>query len=208
MNKNYEGFVDLLVSVTGEKKDDILPLRKEDVGEIDSLIESLGKGGVGSKHSYKDALDLRFGLNGEQYTFKKAAQRLSVSPSAVRVKVEVALRKLRHPSRIRKLKKFFRSYIRELEVKNCELYAELLVAQKTLDKIVALVYPSGISTNINELKLSVRTYNVLRNLGVQNIGDLMKYTEKDLLKAKYFGRKCLRELQVALAEHRVSLRQK
>ncbi len=107
MDKNYKGYVNLLMTVTNEKKENLLPLNKKDIEEIDALIESLGKGGIGAKYAFKEALNLRFGLNGGQFTIRQTAKLLGVSPAGVRQKTIVAIKKLQRPQKIRQLKKFF-----------------------------------------------------------------------------------------------------
>ena len=42
---------------------------------------------------------------------------------------------------------------------------------------------------IEELQLSVRSYNCLKKAQINNVGDLLKYSPKELLKLRNFGRK-------------------
>ena len=61
---------------------------------------------------------------------------------------------------------------------------------------------------INILKewfLSVRTVNCLRALGIEFVGDLIQWTELDLLRSKNFGRKSLIELQKYLEKNSLNL---
>lgn len=48
--------------------------------------------------------------------------------------------------------------------------------------------------NVDELELSVRSHNCLKNANIKNIGDLVRLEEADLLKFRNFGRKSLTEL--------------
>jgi len=52
--------------------------------------------------------------------------------------------------------------------------------------------------SVDELELSVRSYNCLKNANVRTIGELVQKTEADLLKVKNFGRKSLHEIQEIL----------
>ncbi len=53
---------------------------------------------------------------------------------------------------------------------------------------------------VEELELSVRAYNCLKNAGVETIGELVVKSETEMLKTKNFGRKSLSEIKELLAE--------
>ena len=53
---------------------------------------------------------------------------------------------------------------------------------------------------VEELELSVRAYNCLKNASVETIGELVVKTEAEMLKTKNFGRKSLSEIKDLLAE--------
>lgn len=48
--------------------------------------------------------------------------------------------------------------------------------------------------SVEELELSVRSSNCLRNANIKSIGDLVRKTESDMLKFRNFGRKSLKEI--------------
>jgi DNA-directed RNA polymerase subunit alpha len=48
--------------------------------------------------------------------------------------------------------------------------------------------------SVDELELSVRSSNCLRNADIKTIGDLVRKTESDMLKFRNFGRKSLKEI--------------
>ncbi len=52
--------------------------------------------------------------------------------------------------------------------------------------------------NVDELELSVRSHNCLRNANIKTIGDLVRLDESELLKFRNFGRKSLQEIQEIL----------
>ncbi len=52
--------------------------------------------------------------------------------------------------------------------------------------------------SIDELELSVRAYNCLKNANIKNIADLVQKTEYEMLKTKNFGRKSLNEIKELL----------
>lgn len=57
-----------------------------------------------------------------------------------------------------------------------------------------------LSRSVDELELSVRSYNCLKNADIRTIGDLVIRTEPEMLKTKNFGRKSLNEIKEILAE--------
>lgn len=52
--------------------------------------------------------------------------------------------------------------------------------------------------SIDELELSVRAHNCLKNANIQTIADLVQKTEQEMLKTKNFGRKSLNEIKSIL----------
>ncbi|NIO16311.1 MAG: DNA-directed RNA polymerase subunit alpha [Deltaproteobacteria bacterium] len=53
---------------------------------------------------------------------------------------------------------------------------------------------------IDELELSVRAYNCLKNANIKYIGKLVQKTEQEMLKTKNFGKKSLNEIKQVLEE--------
>ncbi len=53
---------------------------------------------------------------------------------------------------------------------------------------------------VNELELSVRAANCLRNANIRWIGELVQKSEQEMLKTKNFGRKSLNEIKEILQE--------
>ncbi len=58
---------------------------------------------------------------------------------------------------------------------------------------------------VDELELSVRSFNCLQNAGIRYIGDLVQKTEAEMLKTKNFGRKSLKEIKELLSEMSLEL---
>jgi len=54
--------------------------------------------------------------------------------------------------------------------------------------------------SVDELELSVRSSNCLRDAGIRTLGDLVRKTEAEMLKYRNFGRKSLQELVDILAD--------
>jgi DNA-directed RNA polymerase subunit alpha len=55
-----------------------------------------------------------------------------------------------------------------------------------------------LNRSVEELELSVRSYNCLKNANLQTIGDLVQKTEAEMLRTKNFGRKSLNEIKEIL----------
>jgi len=54
--------------------------------------------------------------------------------------------------------------------------------------------------NVDELELSVRSYNCLKNANIKTIAELVQKTEPEMLKTKNFGRKSLNEIKEILGK--------
>jgi DNA-directed RNA polymerase subunit alpha len=59
--------------------------------------------------------------------------------------------------------------------------------------------------SVDELELSVRSANCLKNAGIHLIGELVQKTEAEMLKTRNFGRKSLNEIKEILSEMGLSL---
>ena len=70
------------------------------------------------------------------------------------------------------------------------------VADRGLDKMNEVL-----NRSVEELELSVRSYNCLKNANIQSIGELVQKTEAEMLRTKNFGRKSLNEIKEILAQY-------
>ena len=59
---------------------------------------------------------------------------------------------------------------------------------------------------VEELDLSVRSYNCLKRAGINTVDELTQRTEEDMMKVRNLGKKSLEEIQGKLAELELSLR--
>ena len=59
---------------------------------------------------------------------------------------------------------------------------------------------------IEELELGVRSYNCLKRVGIETIGDLVTKTENELAAIPNFGKKSIEEVKETLATHGLTLR--
>jgi DNA-directed RNA polymerase subunit alpha len=63
----------------------------------------------------------------------------------------------------------------------------------------------NLDKSVEELELSVRSYNCLKNANIRTIRELVQKTEGEMLKTKNFGRKSLNEIKEILAAMGLSL---
>ncbi len=66
-------------------------------------------------------------------------------------------------------------------------------AERGLDKL-----GDQLNRSVEELELSVRSYNCLKNANIQTIGELVQKSESEMLRTKNFGRKSLNEIKEIL----------
>ena len=59
---------------------------------------------------------------------------------------------------------------------------------------------------IEELELGVRSYNCLKRVGIETIGDLVVKSENELAAIPNFGKKSIEEVKETLATHGLNLR--
>jgi DNA-directed RNA polymerase subunit alpha len=67
------------------------------------------------------------------------------------------------------------------------------------------IHNENLNRSVEELELSVRSYNCLKNANIQSIGELVQKTESEMLKTKNFGRKSLNEIKEILSSMGLSL---
>ena len=63
----------------------------------------------------------------------------------------------------------------------------------------------NLSRSVDELELSVRSYNCLKNANIRTLHDLVQKSEQEMLKTKNFGKKSLQEIKEVLADMGLTL---
>jgi DNA-directed RNA polymerase subunit alpha len=63
----------------------------------------------------------------------------------------------------------------------------------------------NLNRSVEELELSVRSYNCLKNANIQTIAELVQKSEQEMLRTKNFGRKSLNEIKEILSSMGLSL---
>ena len=67
------------------------------------------------------------------------------------------------------------------------------------------IYNENLDRSVEELELSVRSYNCLKNANITTIRELVLKSEQEMLKTKNFGRKSLNEIKEILSTMGLSL---
>jgi len=67
--------------------------------------------------------------------------------------------------------------------------------------------PSDYAITVEELNLSVRSYNCLKREGINTVGDLVEKSEAELMDIRNFGQKSIDEVKAKLEELGLSLRE-
>ena len=71
-------------------------------------------------------------------------------------------------------------------------------AVESINEVEELPFNKNLLRKVDELELSVRSANCLKNENIFYIGDLIQRTEVDMLKTPNFGRKSLNEIKILL----------
>ena len=89
-------------------------------------------------------------------------------------------------------------------VSHLELVIELSSAAKYTDIMAeAFEEPTNKYQNmtIEDLELSVRSYNCLKRAGIQTVEELTQKTEEDMMKVRNLGKKSLKEVKEVLISY-------
>jgi DNA-directed RNA polymerase subunit alpha len=78
-------------------------------------------------------------------------------------------------------------------------FEEEIEAESAHDEGRMQLRNENLNRSVEELELSVRSYNCLKNANIQTIGDLVQKTEAEMLRTKNFGRKSLNEIKEILS---------
>jgi len=90
-----------------------------------------------------------------------------------------------------------------------KLFIDLSENAKTAEVMVETVDDEKdkvLEMNIDELELSVRSYNCLKRAGINTLQDLTNKTSEDMMKVRNLGRKSLEEVLAKLKEYGLELK--
>ena len=92
----------------------------------------------------------------------------------------------------------------QVDKKDYQIYERLKdlnnLIKEEMKKIEDLYFSKVLSMKVDELELSARSMNCLKNDDIIYIGDLVQKSEGELLRTPNFGRKSLKEVQEVLKE--------
>lgn len=77
-------------------------------------------------------------------------------------------------------------------------FEEATISEEIAEERPATVYNENLDRSVEELELSVRSYNCLKNANISTIRELVQKSEQEMLKTKNFGRKSLNEIKEIL----------
>ncbi len=77
-------------------------------------------------------------------------------------------------------------------------FEEAAEVEEAVPEKAAPVYNENLDRSVDELELSVRSYNCLKNANITTIRELVQKSETEMLKTKNFGRKSLNEIKEIL----------
>ena len=77
-------------------------------------------------------------------------------------------------------------------------FEEGTMSEEIAEEKPSTVYNENLDRSVEELELSVRSYNCLKNANISTIRELVQKSEQEMLKTKNFGRKSLNEIKEIL----------
>jgi len=166
------------------------------ISEQYSFSESIFIEDIMTTITEREALVLykRFAFNGYDFcTLKAIGLDFGVTGNRIRQIESKALRKLKHPSRNRCMRENRR--MAEIQEEN----RQLAIKRAKEDQIERELYYKQHNISIDEFNFACRTRNCLMNSNIRNISDLLRWSEKELLKLPNFGRRSLNEIKGVLA---------
>jgi len=84
-------------------------------------------------------------------------------------------------------------------------FEEAPEAEEVIHETPITVRNENLDRSVEELELSVRSYNCLKNANISTIRELVQKSEQEMLKTKNFGRKSLNEIKEILGAMGLSL---
>jgi DNA-directed RNA polymerase alpha subunit len=137
-----------------------------------------------------------FGFGGyEPHTISEVAYIYSVTQSTIRKIENGAIKKLRYPKYLRMLLPDY-----DLKIKQIEESKYMIELNNALNREVEETKQTisyyGIA--IEELELTVRTYNALKRAGINNVGELCKRSKLELGTIRNLGKASMQEITDAL----------
>lgn len=189
-------YKELLQEIFG-KRDDFLPLRQKD---IDTLFEVLKER---LTFTECEAITMRFRLGEperDKHTYQEIGEALNFSSNKARQVCKYAIEKLRRTQNNQELRWFFRDLLEadfaEVREKNKHLqYLESIAEELKAESSQFLNF----DTSVDELRLSERTWKILRNANINTVREIAEWPEDKLKGLRNCGTKTINEIKMLLA---------
>lgn len=199
---------DLVNSLVEPHREQVLPKIADDDAVVAKALLTLTP-------REEKVINLRFGPEGTATkTLEEVGEQFAVTRERIREIESKALRKLRRPERAKILKKLLKPYAETIQeavqeaIRQTEQQAgaqqviQIADANNPVQKLIvsSAVDKELLAKRIDELEISVRSYNCLKDAAVQTVLDLVQRTEREMLAQRAFGKKTLYELKAILAD--------
>jgi DNA-directed RNA polymerase sigma subunit (sigma70/sigma32) len=145
----------------------------------------------------------------ERLTLEKTGKQVGVTTERIRQIQAKALRKLRHPSRTKNFSIVPYEEYYELFKKHETLIREYALLERAYEEIAnhknincsveeVAEQAAKMVLTLEDLELSVRSYNCLKRKGINTLRDLTEISEAELMKIRNLGRKSYLEIKNAM----------
>lgn len=139
----------------------------------------------------------------DNLTLRQIATENNVTQERIRQVIARSIRKLRHPQRVMDYTCVTKAEYNNLKTRYDNLKS--VYNKKYCDESNQEVYPLYDMT-LEELELSVRSYNCLRRAGIKNLKDITDKTELEIRRVRNLGKKSVKEITDKLSELGVSFK--
>lgn len=168
-------------------------------GTVEYVLHTLGE-------SERTVLKYRFV---DLRTLEQIGNLFSLTRERIRQIEAKALRKLRHPNRAKYLKYGVSGMIENIRTdyfnKFADLESRLLeLCEQLVDNELRKKYAQ---TKIEDMDLSVRSYNCLKRAGIDDLQQLAKLSYDDITKIRNLGNKSVREIIERFKEYGFDIRE-
>ena len=147
-------------------------------------------------------------------SLEETGKEFGVTKERIRQIESKALRKLRHPNRIQAMRVTPFEEHKQVCAENAQLkkQVEILTYQlneknntnSSSNEIIAKV--SAESRPLEELDLSIRSYNCLKRAGINTLGDLCGKTYTEMTRVRNLGKRSLQEIESKMNEYGLRFR--
>ena len=177
----------------------------------------------------KYVLEKRFGLVDGTIpkNLENVGEELSKTRERIRQIEKHAIRKLKKPAITRKIARFTLCYNpefttsaereqverikKDIQLQNGDLSKNLARLRKIEKKIEEKqkigTYLEGDEIKIENLELSIRTFNGLKRAGINSLSDLANVTEKQFMEFRNMGKSSLEEIIIKMQQHGICFRE-